>query len=475
MLNDSLVVWIVFSLTIVVTFIAAIIGRKHDNLRRAQNLKHHNLNKWMIGLSAGATANSGFIVTGAVGLGYVGGLQWILLPLSWFLGDIIFWKIFPQRINHIGRSKKVTTISELLSHDFSPKSKKIISILATLLILLCLGGYTSAQWLAGQKFFSGVFNLPNYWALIFFTLLITAYTAIGGFRGSVYADSIQAIIRVLGTLIALIAVIHVAYQSDSFLQNIQNTDTSFLMFNPDKSLVALIGFILGFSAAALGFGLGQPQLLSRYLAGESPKETQAAWWIYIGFVQFTWIAMTLFGVILKGILTDLDDPEMGLSIFFVTHLSPILTGIIVADIFATISATSNSLLVAMTQAVLHDFSCRKTHDISQKTFMLISASLGICTMIVATLISKTHTIFDIAITSVSLMGAGLAAPVMIKVMQWKTTEFSLIMSLIFGFLSSVLWKYTGYGDYLNEAAIGISIGLITNILFRKKMFHFLNT
>lgn len=60
--------------------------------------------------------------------------------------------------------------------------------------------------------------------------------------------------------------------------------------------------------------------------------------------------MTLFGVLLRGVMPGISDPEAGLSVFFTSNLGPIVTGI-VADIFATIAATSNSLLVAMVQAV----------------------------------------------------------------------------------------------------------------------------
>ena len=66
-----------------------------------------------VGLSAGATANSGFVVTGAVGLGYTMGAQWLVLPLAWLLGDVVFWSIFPNRINEVGRTASASTLLRL--------------------------------------------------------------------------------------------------------------------------------------------------------------------------------------------------------------------------------------------------------------------------------------------------------------------------------------------------------------------------
>lgn len=61
----------VFILTLIITFFLATLGRRHSKRNGEDYLANKSLNKWLVGLSAGATANSGFIVTGAVGLGYL--------------------------------------------------------------------------------------------------------------------------------------------------------------------------------------------------------------------------------------------------------------------------------------------------------------------------------------------------------------------------------------------------------------------
>jgi Na+/proline symporter len=57
---------------------------------------------------------------------------------------------------------------------------------------------------AGQKFLEGASDYGGVASL--FAALIVIYTAVGGFRGSVYADTLQAMVRVIGTAIAIIAV-----------------------------------------------------------------------------------------------------------------------------------------------------------------------------------------------------------------------------------------------------------------------------
>src|SRR5262249_37882773 len=158
-----------------------------------------------------------------------------------------------------------------------------------------LSTYTSAQWLAGKKFLSGVFHLSDLTALLLFSAAIVAYSALGGFRGSIYTDTVQAVVRVAGTVLALGAVTWFAAQDQShFSRNIAAAGPASLTPLPSGSWLWGAGFVAGYAAAAIGFGLGQPQIVTRYMAGASPEETGAARWIYIAFLHGTWIAMTAF-------------------------------------------------------------------------------------------------------------------------------------------------------------------------------------
>src|SRR5436190_21326840 len=56
----------VFLATLAATFFAAFLARRHAGGTADHGLAQRSLNRWLVGLSAGTTANSGFIVTGAV-------------------------------------------------------------------------------------------------------------------------------------------------------------------------------------------------------------------------------------------------------------------------------------------------------------------------------------------------------------------------------------------------------------------------
>ena len=457
MRHHSYAAAVVFFVALAITFAAALLARLHaSHGDHDEALAGRRLNRWIIGLSAGTTGNSGFIVTGAVGLGYSGGLHWVLLPLSWMLGDFVYWYLFPDKLNRLAREANAITLSEMLTFDLSGTAAKLISALVSILLVTFLATYTSAQWLAGKKFLSGVFELSDFTALVVFSLTIVAYSSLGGFRGSVYTDVVQAFIRIAGTIIALVAVIWYALaDTAAFSQNMSAAGPGFLNLVPQGTLITTVGFVLGYACAAVRFGLGQPQIITRYMAGASPAETKAAWWIYIGFVQFTWIAMTVFGLVLRGVMPGIGDTETGTSLFFQQNLGAIITGIIFADVFATIASTSNGILVAITQTLQRDLLSKigAGSVVARSTMSLLTFALGIVTVVLSLILPGN--VFSIAINSVSKIAAGVAGPIMIKALRWPHTARSLLSAIIVGIGAGFLWKAFGWDAFFNEAGVGL--------------------
>lgn len=450
----------VFVITVIAAFGFSALGRLRDR-GRSTTISEQRLNRWLVGLSAGATANSGFVVAGAVGLGYTYGLHWVMLPLAWLLGDLAFWAWFPSRINAAGRQSGASTVAALMTAGFAARDARMIRAVVAVVVLACLGGYTAAQWLAGEKFVTGAFGVDANVALIGFAAVIVAYTSIGGFRGSIYTDSYQAVLRLIATTVAVLALAWVALsQPEAFRLEIGKAGPSFLAPFPGMTLAGAVAFTLGYAAAAFGFGLGQPQVLTRYMSAASPEEATGAKWIYIFFVQYTWIAMTLFGVVLRGVMPDLPDGETGLASFFSQFMPPLLSGIIIADIFATIAATANSLIVAMAQTLRHDLFGYSEGGREGRGLIWASVLVGAATMILS-LVMK-GSVVTLALASVSIMGAGLAPSVLVRVLGWRHTALSILTAIITGTSVAIVWKMCAFDAVLNEALPGMLAGLAAN-------------
>ena len=206
-------------------------------------------------------------------------------------------------MNRLARQADATTLSEELTYDLAGQAARLLAISASILLAVFLSGYTAAQWLAGEKFLRSAFELDSASSLAVFGLSIVFYSSIGGFRGSVSLIC-SRLLFASWEQSALVAVFSALSNKEFFWSNLAKAGDGFLQPFPSMSLIAALGFIFGFAFAAIGFGLGQPQIVTRYFAASSPAEAKAARWIYIGFIQFTWISMAAFGVVLRGVMPE---------------------------------------------------------------------------------------------------------------------------------------------------------------------------
>jgi hypothetical protein len=73
-------------------------------------------------------------------------------------------------------------------------------------------------------------------------------------------------------------------------------------------------------------------------------------------------------------------------------------------------------------------------------------------------------VVTLALSSVSIMGAGLAPAMLIRVLRWRHTDLSLFITVVSGTLVGLAWIETGMNKYINEAAPGFAVALLMNFL-----------
>ncbi|NEP46148.1 MAG: sodium/proline symporter, partial [Okeania sp. SIO2H7] len=107
------VTFIAFLLFFVLIGISAAI-RKQDTTTDYL-LASRNVNPWLTGLSAMATAQSGFIFTGLVGLSYKLGVASIWYILCHTAGEYISWWLLAKRLRKMSAETDAETFSSFLS------------------------------------------------------------------------------------------------------------------------------------------------------------------------------------------------------------------------------------------------------------------------------------------------------------------------------------------------------------------------
>jgi Na+/proline symporter len=454
---------IVFSLFCLILFLIGFKAKKKkDESDLNYFLGNRNLNAIQIGLSAGATGNTGFIMTGAVGLGYSLGIDWLFLPFAWFLGDLIFWKFFPHKLNQVSHKKQIISPITYVTKN------RIFMIILSLVLIVSIGSYAATQFIAAAKSLTGFFGIGQNFGVSLTVIVILGYLLFGGFPASVRTDIIQAVMMILITCIVLYDVInrYDIINSYSFLAT--NAKNAFIVPFYKWSIPTIIGFFFGWSSAAIGFGLGQPQIISRYFAGQSVHEVKKAKWTYIIFLQFTWLGMTLFGYLLGLSRFEANDPEAALAEYALKFFSPILGGIILAGIFSAIASTIDSICLSISTTISKNIFNREfKKEVKYLILFFVICVIGAISFAIET---SSSTVFVLAKLSISLMASSLGLAILLKFTLSKISDKSLLIGVFFSFVTCIIWYSIGFSKLIVESLPSLIIGfLISYLLYKRQL------
>ncbi|RME25171.1 MAG: sodium/proline symporter, partial [Candidatus Zixiibacteriota bacterium] len=219
-------------------------------------LANRELGPWVSALSASASAESGWVMLGLVGMAFSNGLSafWIVPGIA--LGYLFNWFVIADRLRKATTTSGAVTLPQYICDRYGVNSRTL-RYLPVIIITLAMIGYVAAQMNAAGKAFDAVFHLPYWLGVLAGAAIIMAYTVVGGFRAVCWTDVVQASFMV----IALIGMPIISYfkfgGSGEMAQAVaqiesQHPDLHLLSWTAGRTGYALFGFIIGM----MGIGLG---------------------------------------------------------------------------------------------------------------------------------------------------------------------------------------------------------------------------
>jgi len=298
--------------------------------------------------------------------------------------------------------------------------------------------------------------------------VIAAYSAKGGLESSIPTQFLQALIMLFTTVGLLLIALYAGRGPANVYHAISELNPTLLSISGGKAYLLLVVFVLGFSTSAFTFDFGQPHLLVRIMATKSPEEAIRAKWFYLGFMQLTWISMSLFGLIMTVLLPDISDPEQALPIFARDFLHPVFAGAVVAGIFAAVASTLDAQLLVLSSCIgvdlLPAIYRRMARRFGVRYHVAVTILVTAVTGGFAVCIVDNTTVFTLIIFSASVLGATFGYSMFVKVMQWRSTPFAIAMGVLAALVVTLAWRYYGLSQYMLEGFPGFSAGLIAHQL-----------
>jgi sodium/proline symporter len=456
------------SVGIFVVFLAIFLGIGHLASVRLQRtdedylLGSRSFGRVAVGLSAGATGNSGFIMTGAVGAGFTLGLSALLLPCAFFFGEWAFWSFFAGRVNRISASGGSSTVPEMIAGvGENPVARRRLQSFSALLCLLFVGLYCAAQFAAAGKALQAFFGLDQNIGAAIAAVAILLYCVTGGLRASIWTDLVQAGVVIIVSITVLAYALWAAGGPVSAYASLAAIDPG--LVNPFKGYNAytLVAFVIGMAVLGFGFQLSQPPVMVRLLAGQNAEEVRKAKWIYLGYVYLTFGAMTLFGIVCRVLTPFLSDPEQALPLFSKGNFPVAMSGLVLAGMFSVIASTADSQILVCSSSLGRDIApegCRRlAHRFGVRFQQFTTLAVGLLYLALA--VSIQSTIFALIMFAVGIMAGSLGVATLVLLLDRPTNHVALIAAMTGGLVASVSWRLIGWNAVFNEVAPGLIIGL----------------
>ena len=405
-----------------------------------------NLGSWLTALSAQASDMSGWLLIGLPGTAYViyaGTSEAIWTAIGLIIGTYLNWLFVAKRLRKYTEvSGNSITIPDFLENRFKD-SKHILRVVSAVFIVIFFLIYTSSQFSAGAKLFSTVFGLNYTTGLVLGAAIIVSYTVLGGFSAVCWTDAIQGGIMFFALLaVPFMAMAQIGGIGEVSIRLAELTPES-LGFFPMKD-GAIDSMLL---ASGLGWGLGyfgQPHILTRFMAIQSPDMIRKSRTIAMIWVIITLIAAVAIGVIGKAYMPDLADGETIYMAMINAMFPDVIAGILLTAILAAIMSTASSQLLVTASSASRDLYALLFKKSTKGTEIVwVSRATVLIISLIAIVIALDANSSVFGLVSCAWGGFGAAfGPLILFALFWKRiTMQGAVAGMVAGGVVDLFWYY----------------------------------
>lgn len=437
------------------------------------------LGSWVTALSAQASDMSGWLLIGLPGTAYViwaGTAEAIWTAIGLILGTYLNWLFVAKRLRKYTEvAGNSLTIPDFFENRYRDK-KHILRTLSAIFIVIFFLIYTSAQFSAGAKLFSTVFGL-DYMAGLFITAgIIVSYTALGGFTAVCWTDAIMGTTMFFALLIVPIMATAEMGGVDAIATKLAALSPDALGFFPMKD--GTVDTLL--LASALGWGLGyfgQPHILVRFMAIQSPDMIKKSRTIAMIWVIITLIAAVVIGVIGKAYMPDLQDGEVIFMSMLDSMFPDLIAGVLLTAILAAIMSTASSQLLVTASSASKDLYATLFNKSSEGPFIVWFSRITVIVVAIISIIlamDPSSSVFDLVASAWGGFGAAFG-PLLLFSLFWKRTTFAgAVAGMVVGGVVDLWWFYMKPAGgifaiyeiipgFLASALVIVAVSLVTKL------------
>lgn len=351
--STRLVIIIVFVLYTGILFFYSLYSRK----AMKTTIVDHYVNEYYTGgrgmgiimitmmVSAGVCGAGVFL--GVPGYIYSLGSVWMLCGFWSMLMNFMLLGLVGKKTGIVARRIDAQSFVTLLMHRYN--NNKVFGFLASICLLIFLGGFAVSTIVGGGRIFQVMTGLPYWIGLAIFTLLVIIAAVSGGVKGVATAIVIQGAIMTISVVVLFIAGANSAGPYTEVLRNLAETQPEWFKPAWPPQMVFSFAFLWGFTVFTL------PHVTMSALTYKNTKVLHNA--IKLGsVVVFIWLCcLNLLCFPIKAKFPELAVPDLGIPLLAVNVLPSWAAGLVLAGVCGAVQSSVGGMIVALSSCFVKDF------------------------------------------------------------------------------------------------------------------------
>jgi SSS family solute:Na+ symporter len=358
-----------------------------------------------------ATQIGGGLMLGSSEEAYTYGWSVLLYPLGASLGFLLLGIGLGGKLAQF----PISTVAQLFELVYgSAKLKKLASVLSIISLFMIL----TAQIIASHKFMIGVGLDSLFWFCVIWGMII-AYTAVGGLKGVIAIDMIQA---AFFTLVFLICFGYLAFSNSPLSEVVsQGLQSDSFAFDPSK--------FWGWFLMPLLFMVIEQDMGQRCFAAKSPRTVSQASSAAALLTLIVGAIPVFIGIFAKINGITVPPGSSVLMVAIAQTTTPLMTTLVGVAITAVLISTAVSLINAISSNVAQDFDLS---FVKIQPMRLIQAITGVIALAALFFSFYFNNVVDLLIQSYELFVSCFFASILMAILRKRGNSLSAFLSFAAG-------------------------------------------
>ena len=456
----------ILMLITILVYLAAMVGigavlAKQNQTTDDFYLGGRTLGPLVTAMSAEASDMSSWLLMGLPGVAYLSGTAdaaWTAIGLA--IGTYVNWLVVAKRLrNYTHVCGNSTTLPLFFSNRYRD-NKRILSVIAALLIIIFFVPYTASGFAACGKLFANLFGMDYLPAMLISAIVIVAYTTLGGFLAASTTDFVQSIVMTIALVLVVCFGVSMSGDVSTVLANARELPGFLSLtatYDSAAGAASDYGTISIVSTLAWGLGyFGMPHVLLRFMATEHENNIAmsrriATVWVVISMAVAIFIGVVGYSLSKNGVMAELKGSASETIIIQVAtllsqhgFLAIIGAGITLAGILACTMSTADSQLLAASSAVSENLLKGMFGvNLTEKRTIHVARATVLFIAVIAVFLAGNPDSSVFGIVSFAWAGFGAVfGPVVLAALFWKRSNRNgALAGMIAGGVMVFVWKY----------------------------------